>query len=191
MGGMPGPGERQRTRPWVRPSGVFSTALQPPPPTELGHTLTPDDLAGFWLLADVPREALRPLAAASERRRYHAGERVVHQGDAPDGLYLVGSGAVRVVRRSNGTEVTLATVEAGECFGELGVIDGKPRTATAVATIESLLYFLPTEPFLDLLERTPLLALRLLGLLAARVRRTDSLALELPGTRARSRPDDA
>ena len=51
------------------------------------------------------------------------------QGDTPDGLYLVAAGGVRVIRHSADAQVALATFEPGDCFGEMGVIDGKPRTA--------------------------------------------------------------
>ena len=69
----------------------------------------------------------------------------------------------------------------GQCFGEMGVIDGEPRSATAVAATLAICYFVPEAPFLDLLERVPLVSLRLLTLLCQRLRRITQWAAELPG----------
>ena len=178
-----GRAERSRRRPWVQPSDALSTAVQPSRET-LGPALTADDLAGFWLLQDAPRQVLETLATAGERRHYSPGDAVFHQGDVPGGLYLVGAGSVRVVRRSDDAELVLGTIEAGDCVGEIGVIDGKLRAAMVVAATVSTLHFLPADAFLDVVERTPEVAMKLLGMLCARVRRTDSLAIDLPGTRA-------
>src|SRR5207244_1887221 len=86
-------------------------------------------------------------------------------------------------------ERLLANVGASECFGEMGVIDGEPRSATAVSASLASLCWVPTEPFLDVLERVPLVSMKLLALLSQRLRDANHLTSDLPaGARAQSEP---
>jgi CRP/FNR family cyclic AMP-dependent transcriptional regulator len=139
------------------------------------------DFTGVWLTQGVPQHELNSLGAQCEDRHYTAGETVFRKGDASDGLYLLLSGTVRIVTHSDDGETLLASVGPGECFGEMGVIDGEPRSATAVAATLSSVRFVPTEPFLDMLERVPLVSMKLLALLSDRLRRTNSMVADLPG----------
>jgi len=79
---------------------------------------------------------------------------VFKQGDFPDRLYLIGEGEVDVIRSAGGKDVVLASMKAGEFFGEIGILGNTPRTATvkAVTDVETLSihrdYFRPLLAYL-------------------------------------------
>lgn len=79
-------------------------------------------------------------------RRVREGVPVFHEGDRPDGMYVVLSGKVRVFREREGHETTLAVLNPGDFFGEMGLFDGRPRSATVVAvTPVELRHISPAE----------------------------------------------
>lgn len=128
-------------------------------------------LSRMRLLRDVPRRTLDRLAVAVVRREYKRGERIFSQGDEGDYLYLVASGRVRIDAVGiMGQEVTLNEVRDGDCFGEIAVLDGLPRTAGATASTSTVLLALHRRQFRDLLDAEPGLATRLLGLVCERLR---------------------
>ena len=73
------------------------------------------------------------LAAAMESRHFGPGQAIVEEGHAPDHLYLVQAGAVRVTRRFCGRELTVATLHTGDPFGEMAPVDAQPPSATLLA----------------------------------------------------------
>src|SRR6266581_936812 len=81
-------------------------------------------LARMWLLQDVPPQALEGLAAASEARRYMAGDTIVRQGEPSDGVYFLAAGAIDIYAASDEGVQRINRLDVGECFGEMGVIDG-------------------------------------------------------------------
>ena len=109
---------------------------------------------GVSLLASVDDAESEALAEACVWRRYRPGERVFEHGTPSQEVYFVVEGAVDVVRYSSmGREITFARAGAGEAVGELGVIDGSPRSASVVAVEDSLIAVLPAERFIELLKR--------------------------------------
>jgi CRP-like cAMP-binding protein len=66
-------------------------------------------------------------------KRYSAGDVIFRQGDAAGDMYLIRSGKVAVSLLDGGTSTTLATLKAGDFFGEMSLFDGKPRSATVTA----------------------------------------------------------
>jgi CRP/FNR family cyclic AMP-dependent transcriptional regulator len=139
------------------------------------------DLEKIWVLQGVPADMLMELADKCEERIYTPGETIFLEGDASDGLHLIVSGAVRIIAHVENGERHLATVSQGECFGEMGVIDASPRSATAVTATMACICFVPTEPFLDLMERASIVPMKLLALLSSRLRRTNRYTADLPG----------
>ncbi len=137
-------------------------------------------LREHWLFANVPELLLAPLIASSRVVRFLPGEEIFAEGDDPDGLYLIIQGTVRIAARGPGNNAVLATLGPNEIFGEMGVLDGEPRSGRAAAMTICTLFFIPAEPFLDLLERSSLVCNRLLVLLAQRLRNTNARLAELP-----------
>lgn len=133
-----------------------------------------------WLLTGLPTEQLDPLLNAGHEARYLPGDVIFREGEPSDGLYLILAGTVQISAMGGGGEGLLAVARPNEALGEMGVLDGAPRSGTAKAISMCATYFLPAEPFLDVLERSTLVCMRLLVLLAARLRRADTMIVGAP-----------
>ncbi len=73
---------------------------------------------------------------------------IFKEGDQPDSVYMIESGLVdMVVRRPDGAETLLGTLGKGDMFGEMALIDGKPRMATARVSMQCTVVVIPTEAF--------------------------------------------
>jgi CRP-like cAMP-binding protein len=148
-------------------------------------------LARIPLLRDVAPEALDQLARCVRRRSYHRGEVIFHQGDPGDTMHLVRGGRVKVVIPSEtGDEAVLAILGPGECFGELAIIDGGPRSASVVAMEQVDTLVLGRQDFLAFFRSNIEAAERLVVNLARTIRRVnedvaDLAFLDLPGRLAK------
>jgi CRP/FNR family transcriptional regulator, cyclic AMP receptor protein len=131
------------------------------------------DVPIFRLLDDTER---RTLAALFEQRTCDAGETIFHHGEPGDEIFLVGNGRVEAfVTSDTGEKIVLARVSRGEVFGEISLLDGGPRTASAVAIDKSELLVLDRDRLLELVKRHPHVALDLLSVMGQRLRLTDEL----------------
>jgi CRP/FNR family cyclic AMP-dependent transcriptional regulator len=81
------------------------------------------------------------------------GKILFKQGERGDAAYIVSSGAVGLYREAQGRKIPLATVRKGELFGEMAVIDGSPRMATAFALEDSKLTVIPIETMVDKMKK--------------------------------------
>ena len=96
-----------------------------------------ETLLAHPFLAYFDEKSARRLAESSEIRNYSDGERIFIEGDPADCMYLVLGGSVRLTKKDpSGKEQLLTVVPSGEFFGEFGVLDGKPRSAGAVAAAQ-------------------------------------------------------
>jgi len=100
-------------------------------------------------------------------REYAPGQSIFHIGDPGDYLAVVLSG--RVAIRKNGTVISM--VEHGGMFGEMGIIDGKPRSADAEATSHARIAEIREGQFISLIEDTPPFSLAVMRILTERLRR--------------------
>ena len=99
------------------------------------------------LLAKVPlfegltHAQLRKVAGIATVRRFDASTRIFREGDAPDAMYVIAEGKVRISKVVPGIgEEALAILEPGHYFGEMAVIEESPRSADAIAHIGCTLY---------------------------------------------------
>jgi CRP/FNR family transcriptional regulator, cyclic AMP receptor protein len=131
-------------------------------------------LARSSLLSHLPAEGLARLAATAGRRSYRRGEVVFHQGDPGDTVHLIQTGRVKVVLDAeSGDEAVVAILSPGDCFGELALIDGEPRSAT-IEALESLETICITRrDFMEFLRSHPQAMERLLMVLAGMIRQLD------------------
>jgi uncharacterized membrane protein len=136
------------------------------------------------LLAEIPLfQGLTPAHRAELGRRltlrtYSAGEPVFSAGDAGHALFVVASGAVEVFlppRDGAGERVHLSEVRAGEYVGEMALFDDQPRSASAVATVDTVLLELTRKQFVEHLRHVPDAALVMLHDMAQRIRQADQL----------------
>jgi CRP-like cAMP-binding protein len=133
--------------------------------------------AGSWFPA-LPADMQAALARIAVPRRLGEGERLFARGDAPDGLYCVAEGAVRIgAVTAQGKESLLAIVEPPQWFGEIALFDGLARTHDAAAEGAALLLHLPQAPLLALLDAHPAWW-RACGLLLTQKLRTSFLVME-------------
>jgi CRP/FNR family cyclic AMP-dependent transcriptional regulator len=143
------------------------------------------------LFRGLPQATLARIAALGSRRVYEKDAIVFMRGDPGDSLCGVVSGRVRIsASLPTGKEVFLNIMEPGDSFGEIALLDGQPRTATATALARTELIIFKREQFLALLSTEPQLAAHLIGLLCRRVRWTaqlmeDSALLSVPARMAK------
>lgn len=111
-------------------------------------------------------------------RRFAAGHEVFHKDDPGDGFYGVLSGSVAfTVDSVDGKELTLNVLGPGEFFGEIALLDGKGRSATALAREDCELLFIPRGDFLVFFSQRPPAMIGIIELLCGRVRlATDQIA---------------
>jgi len=116
----------------------------------------PDDVIGFNFLAEseVPVWYLKP------------GETIFKEGDTAKELYVIQSGQVEIQLGNR----LLDTLEPNDLFGEMALIDGEPRSATAIAKTEVALVPMSKKNFLALVSRAPSFALDVMTMLARRLR---------------------
>jgi CRP/FNR family transcriptional regulator, cyclic AMP receptor protein len=148
-------------------------------------------LARVPLLKDVSIESLTGLTRSLRRRGFHRGEVIFHQGDPGDTLHIIRNGRVKVVLPAEtGDEVVLAVLGPGDCFGELALLDGGPRSASVVAMESVETWVLGRQDFLLFFRSNIEAAERLIINLARTIRRTnedvaDLAFLDLPGRLAK------
>lgn len=107
----------------------------------------------FRNLNPTEQAALRKIAV---ERSFSAGEQIFGEGDSGDGIYALKEGAVEIsVAMSQNVRRTFAKLGPGEIFGEMAVLELKPRSATATATIPTQVYFIPREALLLMLGNSP------------------------------------
>ncbi|HVX34519.1 MAG TPA: Crp/Fnr family transcriptional regulator [Solirubrobacterales bacterium] len=123
------------------------------------------------LFADLEEGELERFSHVAVPRSFPAGTRVFHEGDSSDACYIVSEGSFRVTREhSDGRAITLATLGPGEIFGELAMLDGDTRSASAESITDGTLLALPANDVRSLLARNPEIALKLVAGLVRRLR---------------------
>ncbi|AHG90472.1 cyclic nucleotide-binding protein [Gemmatirosa kalamazoonensis] len=156
----------------------------------LVHRLA-DFLASVPLFSRLSTDERRGFAALAREQRYPRGALIVRQGDPGDALYVLRSGSVKVaIVGDDGREVILDTLGQGAHFGELALIDGRPRSAHVVAVDPAVLLVLRREDFRREVERQTRVAWALLEELSRRLRDADEkitalVLLDVPGRVAR------
>jgi CRP/FNR family transcriptional regulator len=123
------------------------------------------------LFADLEEAELERFSRVAVPRSFPAGTRVFHEGDRSDACYIVREGSFRVTREhSDGRAITLATLGPGEVFGELAMLDGDTRSASAEALSDGELLALPATDVKGLLARHPEISVKLVAALVRRLR---------------------
>ena len=103
-----------------------------------------------------------------ETRFFKAGTIIFHQGDAANEMFVIKSGQVRILLGNR----TLAELRADNIFGEMALIDDEPRSASAIAITDVELVPVSERQFLFMVSQTPYFALKVMRVLAQRLRKT-------------------
>jgi CRP-like cAMP-binding protein len=151
-----------------------------------------DALRACRLFAGMDEPSLAMVAGAMRPRRFRRGETIFHAGDPGDALFVVTGGQVKItIQADDGSEpAILTTIGPGGFFGELALLDGAPRSATAVALDAVTTIVLRRDAFERLVDEHHALRHALLAALAGEIRRLtaqieDLHFLDLPGRLAR------
>ena len=140
------------------------------PATDRGRKL----LEKCTLFSSLDDAARRDIAAHAQLRSFSAGEPICRLDDQGDSMMAVVVGSVRIsLPTTKGKEIILADLRAGELFGEIALLDGRPRSANATALTNCELMVLERRDVLSFLERNPVACLKLMEFLCARIRRSD------------------
>lgn len=111
-----------------------------------------DSLATIPFFAGLDPATLERVAASLRSRRFRRGEVIFHAGDPGDALFVIVAGDVKISLPSEtGEEAILATLRPGDVFGELALLDGAPRSASATAMSMAETVVLPRDRFLELI----------------------------------------
>jgi CRP-like cAMP-binding protein len=127
------------------------------------------------LFSGASEDTLGRVARLARRRAYPAGQRIFRAGEPSDALLVVESGRVAVSSLSaDGNELMLNIIDAVEVVGELGLLDGGPRSANVVALRDTRGFLLARDDLRPVLETEPHVAQAMLLLLCGRLRQTTS-----------------
>jgi CRP-like cAMP-binding protein len=138
--------------------------------------MTLESLRSVPLFASLDDEAAGALRELLELELKPAGSVLFRKGEPGGAMYLIEGGHVRIhIHDDDGQEVTLAELAAGDFFGEMAILDGKPRSATATVSEDARLAVLSREGFHAFVSRTPQVALSMLAAITERLRATDEM----------------
>ena len=143
----------------------------------------PDFLAKVALFQDLDPQALATLTPLLAPKKIKAGEMIFRERDESDALYLVEQGQVVVSKHVSGdVDLVLARFCPGDFFGEMGLVDAGPRSASAHAELDTLLWMLGRNVFQQIFSDHPEVAARicyrLVTVFIQRLRATNDQARE-------------
>ena len=140
------------------------------------QVVTLEELRSVPLFASLENEAAQELRDLMKVSDVPARTELFHHGERGDAMYLIESGRVRIhVEDSTGQDVTLVEFASGDFFGEMAILDGKPRSADATVTEDARLAILERDDFISFVRRNPDVALKMLTAITNRLRHTDDL----------------
>jgi len=140
------------------------------------------------LFASLTEEEMRALAARATRMQFQKDEQLFAEDDPCTGLYLVSAGKIRIFKLSpSGREQVLAVEGPGSSFAELPVFDGGNYPAAASALQDTEVLFISCKEFQDFCREHPDVALNVIAVVGARLRRLVGIIEELSFTTVRQR----
>ena len=147
----------------------------------------PQDIAaalkGSSLCRLLSPAEIESVASIAERLELAAGNEVFHEGDPGDGVYLIVSGEIEIVKRTSGGDRSLARLGAGSVLGEMSLLTAEARSATGRAIAPSVVLRLPSPRFRTMLDIGSPAALKIVAgiaeVLARRLAVTNARVVEM------------
>ncbi|MBI2899273.1 MAG: cyclic nucleotide-binding domain-containing protein [Planctomycetes bacterium] len=153
--------------------------LEPEPAPAGSETPALGGISRLSIFSGVPQIQLLQIAPLLHERTVAPAEEIIRRGDPPVALYAIASGECDVVAHDEEKgEVTLTTLRAGDCFGEVSLLTGETATATIRARTPCVLLVLAKEDFPTALAQVPSMAISLARVLAARVKRANTWVVD-------------
>ncbi len=122
------------------------------------------------IFKELSLEELSQIAEISEIDNYQEDEIIFRQGDPGNFAYIIVNGGVELYLESGKKHQSLMLFPEGVCFGEMALLDGKNRSASARITRESTLLKISREDLIRVMKRYPSIALGIISQLSARLR---------------------
>ena len=130
-------------------------------------------LAGLTLFADLEAQQLEHIAQRVQRRTFALGVTLFHQDMPGTMMYMIEMGSVRVISIGRtGQELTLNVLGPGEIFGELSILDGQQRSATAITLVPIVVWLLSQADLNEFMSKYPPVNQAMIQILVERVRAT-------------------
>ena len=127
------------------------------------------------VFSDIKTENLTVVAKALEERHFQQGTIIFEENDYGDEMFIIVSGEVGILKGEKQTKTFLAQLTAGECFGEMGLLDDRPRSASVQTLQDTHVLSLEKDRLRTLVIRYPELAFGMLKSMSARLRHANDL----------------
>lgn len=111
-------------------------------------------------------------------RVYNDGEVICREGEKGDGMYVIQSGKVLITKKTQAGDLTLASLQSGDFFGEMALFDKMPRSATAAAQGEARVLSIDKKKLFLSISHDPTLVFKILETMSARIRKLDDILAE-------------
>ena len=165
---------------------MYETALRPREAKKRGM------LQSHYLFGKLNQKQIDRLMSCTVEKSVARGTIILAKDDPGSNLFAIRKGAVKITVPSvDGHEALINRMTDGDIFGEIALLDGRPRTADAVAITDCEMFVIERRDFLPLVEEEPQIALKLIEILCARLRQTTQqveslIFLHLPGRLAKT-----
>ncbi|WP_276355623.1 Crp/Fnr family transcriptional regulator [Cohnella caldifontis] len=170
------------------PASIPADSPRLPPAPELDKEKVGHILQGIPMFEPLTPEQLELVMARFEIRKYPARSLLFREGDPGDSFFIVLKGAVKIfIHGQEGREKTMSVFRPGDSFGELSLLDGMPRSASAQTLQKTELLAISHADFLLLLQEHFDIARAILAQLSARIRDTNQHLRDLVAFDARTR----
>ena len=149
------------------------------------HSLSPQaakfaltGLSHVKIFSGIRPKHLERILPLLRERQCEAGEIVIHAGETGQSMGIIASGQFDVIKESAGEHTTIATLEVGDCFGEMSVVTGEPASAEVLCRGGGSILEIHRDDFPRLVGQIPALGLTLARILSARLTRTSAYVIE-------------
>jgi CRP-like cAMP-binding protein len=134
-----------------------------------------DVLKEIELFSELNEHELQEVAATAQVKHLDSDTAIFHEGDTSDAIYITITGRVKIVTTSSdGKEFILTVLGAGQVFGEMGLLETAPRSASVITVTDVELLVIKREEFEHLMASSPGISRKLMTILSRRLRRANS-----------------